>query len=120
MVRYTLLARYKGQVAIVFRASFVLIPSHQVHTSLSDALSYLKCVKEDCVVLVSKPLKLTYSPQPQGGKPYTLLPISGNPNIDRGPLHLFTAATLPIASREGHGGEMPMCVKLPPCFRSSK
>ena len=68
MVRYTLLACYKGQVAVVFGASFVLIPSHQVHTSLSDALSYLKSAKEDCVVLVSMPLKLTYSPQPWGGQ----------------------------------------------------
>ena len=99
MVCYTLLARYKGQVAIVFGASFVLIPSHQVRTSLSDALSYLKCANEDCVVLVSKPSKLRYSPQPRGGKPYTLLPISGNPDVDRGPLHLFMATTLPIASR---------------------
>ena len=82
MVSYTLPARYKGQVAIVFGASVVLIPSHQVRTSLSDALSYLKCAKEDCVVLVSTPLKPMYSPQPWGGKPYTLLPISGNPDID--------------------------------------
>ena len=79
MVRYTLLAHYKGQVAVVFGASFVLIPSHQVHTSLSNALSYLKCVKEDCVVLVSTPLKPMYSPQPQGGKPYTLLPLAATP-----------------------------------------
>ena len=120
MVRYTLPACYKGQVAIVFRASFVLIPSHQARTSLSDALSYLKSAKEDCVVLVSTPSKLTYSPQPWGGKPYTLLPISSDRNVDRGPLHSFAAATLPIGSREGHGGEMPMCVKLPPCFGSSK
>ena len=104
----------------MFGALFVLIPSHQACTSLSDALSYLKSAKEDCVVLVSMPSKLTYSPRPWGGKPYTLLPISGNPDIDRGPLHSFTAATLPIASREGCGGEMPMHVKLPPCFRSSK
>ena len=57
MVRYTLPARYKGQVAVVFGVSFVLIPSHQAHTSLSNALSYLKCAKEDCVVLVSTPSK---------------------------------------------------------------
>ena len=120
MVCYTLPARYKGQVAVVFGASFVLIPSHQGRTSLSDALSYLKSAKEDCVVLVSMPSKLTYSPQPLGGKPYTLLPISSDPDIDQGPLHSFAATTLPIASREGHGGEMPVCVKLPPCFGSSK
>ena len=101
MVRYTLPACYKGQVAVVFGASFVLIPSHQACTSLSDALLYLKCANEDCVVLVSMPSKPRYSPQPRGGKPYTLLPISGDPDIDRGPLHLFAAATLPIASREG-------------------
>ena len=65
------------------------------------------------MVLVSMPSKLTYSPQPRGGKPYTLLPISGDPDIDQGPLHSFAATTLPIASREGHGGEMPVCVKLP-------
>ena len=120
MVCYTLLAHYKGQVAVVFGASFVLILSYQVHTSLSNTLSYLKYAKEDCVVLVSTPSKLTYSPQPWGGKPYTLLPISSNPNVDRGPLHSFVAATLLIASREGHGSEMPVCVKLLPCFGSSK
>ena len=120
MVCYTLPARYKGQVAIVFGASFVLIPSHQARTSLSDALLYLKSAKEDCVVLVSMPSKPTYSPQPRGGKPYTLLPINSDPDIDRGPLHSFAATTLPIASREGCGGEMPVHVKLPPCFRSSK
>ena len=59
-------------------------------------------------------------PSTTGGQPYTLLPISGDPDVDRGPLHSFAAATLPIASREGHGGEMPVCVKLPPCFGSSK
>ena len=120
MVCYTLLACYKGQAAIMFGVSFVLIPSHQAHTSLSNALSYLKCAKEDCVVLVSTPSKPMYSPQPQGGKPYTLLPISGDPDIDRVPLHSFAATTLPIASREGHGSDMPVHVKLPPCFRSSK
>ena len=120
MVRYTLPARYKGQVAVVFGALFILIPSHQAHTRLSDTLSYLKSAKEDCVVLVSMPSKPTYSPQPRGGKPYTLLPISSDPDVDRGPVHLFTATTLPIGSREGRGGEMPMHVKLPPCFRSSK
>ena len=62
MVRYRLLARYKGQVAVVFGALFVLILSHQARTSLSNALLYLKCVKEDCVVLVSMPSQLTYSP----------------------------------------------------------
>ena len=73
------------------------------------------------MVLVSIPSKPTYSPQPWGGgKHYTILPISGDPDIGRGPLHSFTAATLPIASREGCGSEMPMCVKLPPCFGSSK
>ena len=120
MVHYTLPACYKGQVAVVFGASFVLILSHQAHTRLSDALLYLKSAKEDCVVLVSTPSKLTYSPQPWGGKPYTLLPISGDPNIDQGPLHSFTAATLPIGSTEGCGSEMPVHVKLLPCFRTSK
>ena len=120
MVHSTLPACYKGQIAIVFRVSFVLISSHQARTSLSDALSYLKHAKEDCVILVSMPSKPTYSPQLCGGKTYTLLLISGDPDVDRGPLQMFAAATLPTASREGHGGEMPVCVKLPPCFGSSK
>ena len=68
MVCYTLPAHYKGQVAVVFGVSFVLIPSHQARTSLSDALSYLKSVKEDCVVLVSMPSKPMYSPQQWGGQ----------------------------------------------------
>ena len=50
----------------------------------------------------------------------TMLPISGNPDIDRGPLHLFAATVLPTASREGRGGGMSVGIKLPPCFRSSK
>ena len=122
MVRYTVPVHYKGQVAIVFGASFVLIPSHQACTRLSNALSYLKSAKEDCVVLVSTSSKPMYSPQPWGGggKPYTLLPFSSDPDIDQCPLHSFTATTLPIGSREGHGSEMPMHVKLLPCFRSSK
>ena len=120
MVCYTLPACYKGQVAIVFGTSFVLIPSHQARTSLSDALSFLKSTTEDCVVFVSTPSQLRYSSQPRGDKSYTLLPISGDPDIDLGPLHLFMAATLPIASREGCGSEMPVRIKLLPCFGSSK
>ena len=64
MVRYTLLSSYKGQPAIVFGASFVLIPAHQARTSLSDALSYLKHTMKDCIVLVSTLTKPTFSPQP--------------------------------------------------------
>ena len=80
MVHYTLPARYKGQVAIVFGVLFVLIPSHQARTSLSDALSYLKCAKEDCVVLVSMPSKPTYSPQPWGGaNPILYYPLAVTP-----------------------------------------
>ena len=63
MVRYTLPSSYKGQPDIVFGASF-LIPAHQVRTSLSDALSYLKHATKDCVILVSMPTKQTFSPQP--------------------------------------------------------
>ena len=69
---------------------------------------------------MAMPAKPTFYPQPWRGKNFTLLPISSNPDMDRGPLHSFVATTLPIASREGHGSEMPVCVKLPPCFRSSK
>ena len=120
MVRYTLPSGYRGQPAIVFGVSFVLIPTHQAQTSLSDTLRYLKCIEEDSVILVSMPAKPTFSPQPQQGKYLTLLPISSNSNIDRGPLHSFAATTLPTASREGHGGDMPVCIKLLSCFGSSK
>ena len=120
MVHCTLPASYKGHPAIVFGALFVLIPAHQSQTSLSDALLYLKHATEDCIILVSMHTKPMFSPQPQRGKHLTLLPISGDPDVDQGPLHLFTAATLPVASREGHGGDMAVCVKLPPCFGSSK
>ena len=30
-----------------------------------------------------------------------MLPISGNPDIDQGPLHSFAAAILPTASKDG-------------------
>ena len=66
------------------------------------------------------PAKPTYSPQPWKSKYLTLLPISSNPDIDRGPLHTFATAGLPVASKEGRGGDMPMRVKMPSCFGSSK
>ena len=65
-------------------------------------------------------LKANVLPSTTGGKPYTLLPISSDSDIDRGSLHLFGAATIPIASREGCGSEMPMRIKQPPCFGSLK
>ena len=119
-IRYTLPTPYKGQPAIVFGASFIFIPAYQACTNLHDSLTFLKNAKEDSEVLVAMPAKPTYSPQPQKSKYLTLLPISGNPNVDRGPLHTFAAAGLPVASKEGCGGEMPMCVKMLSCFRSSK
>ena len=120
MVRYTLPSGHKGKPAIVYGVSFVYIPAHQAWTSLSDALTYLGCSKEDCVILVSKPSKLTYSPQLQRGKYFTLQPMNGDPDADRSPLSSFAAATLPVASREGCGGDMTIHIKLPPCFGSSK
>ena len=64
--------------------------------------------------------KANVLPQLQKSKYLTFLPISGNPDVDQGPLHLFAATTLPTASREGHGGDMPVRIKLLPCFGSSK
>ena len=52
------------------------------------------------------PMKLTYSPQPQGNRYFTLLPINGNPGTDRGPLSLFAVATLHMASCKGQGDDM--------------
>ena len=100
--------------------SFVFIPTHQTCMSLRNGLTFLKDTKEDSVVLVAMPSKPTYSPQPRKGRYLTLLPISSNPNVDRGPLHTFAAAGLPVASKEGRGGDMPVRVKMPSCFRSSK
>ena len=87
LVRYTLPTPYKGQPAIVFGVSFVFIPTYQAHTNLRDGLTFPKNAKEDSVVLVAMPSKPTYSPQPRRGRYLTLLPISGSPNMDRGPLH---------------------------------
>ena len=115
-----LLTPYKGQPAIVFGASFIFIPTYQARTNLRDGLMFLKSAKEDSVVLVAMPSKPTYSPQPRRGRYLTLLPISGSPNVDQGPLHTFAAASLPMASKEGHGGDMSVRVKMPSCFGSSK
>ena len=120
LIRYVLLTPYKGQPAIVFGASFVFVPTYQARTNLRDSLTFLKSTKEDSVVLVATPSKPTYSPQPQRGRYLTLLPISGSPDMDRGPLHTFAAAGLPVASKEGHGGDMSVRVKMPSCFGSSK
>ena len=79
MVRYTLPSGHKGKLVIVYGASFVYITAHQAQTSLSNALTYLGHSKEDCIILVSMPTKPTYSPQPQRGKYFTILPINGDP-----------------------------------------
>ena len=118
LVYYTLLTPYKGQPAIVFGVSFIFIPTYQAHTNLHNGLTFLKNTKEDSVVLVAMPSKPTYSPQPRKGR--YLTPISGNPNVDQGPLHTFAAAGLPVASKEGCGGDMPVRVKMPSCFGSSQ
>ena len=120
LIRYTLPTPYKGQPAIVFGASFVFIPTYQACTNLRDGLTFLKNAKGDSIVLVVMPSKPTYSPQPRRGRYLTLLPISGSPNVDRGPLHTFAAASLPMASKEGHGGDMSVRVKMLSCFGSSK
>ena len=49
----------KGKPAVVFGASLVYILARQSRTNLSNALSYLKRAKGDCVVLVSMPVKPT-------------------------------------------------------------
>ena len=66
IVHHTLPEGNKGKPAVIFGASLVYILARQARTSLSDTLSYLKCTKGDCVILVSMPMKLTYSPQPKG------------------------------------------------------
>ena len=95
LVCYTLPTLYKGQPAIVFGASFVFVPTYQACTNLRDGLIFLKSTKEDSIVLVVTPSKPTYSPQPRRGRYLTLLPISGSPDVDRGPLHTFAATGLP-------------------------
>ena len=116
LICYTPLTPYKGQPAIVFGASFVFVPTYQACTNLRNGLTFLKSAKEDSVVLVVMPSKTTYSPQPRRGRYLTLLPISGSPDMDRGPLHTFAATSFPVASKEGHGSDMSVHVKMPSCF----
>ena len=120
LVHYMLPTPYKGQPPIVFVASFIFVPTYQACTNLRDGLTFLKSAKEDSVVLVVMPSKPTYCPQPWRGRYLTLLPISGSPDVDPGPLHTFAATSLPMASKEGRGGDMSMRVKMPSCFGSSK
>ena len=120
MVCYTLVSGPKGKPAVIYGALFVYIPAHQARTSLTDTLSYLKHSKVDCVILVSTPIKLMYSPQPRRGRYFTMLPINSDSDADRGPLSSFAAATLHVASQEGQGNDMAICIKLPPSFGSSK
>ena len=113
LICYTLPTSYKGQPAIVFGASFFFIPAYKACMNLHDGLTFLKNAKEDSVVLVAVPAKPTYAPQPRKGRYLTLLPISGNPNVDRGPLHAFAAAGLPVASKERRGGDTSMLQRGP-------
>ena len=117
---HTLPEGNKGKPVVVFGALLVYILARQAQTNLGDALSYLKHAKGDCVILVSMPIKLTYSPQPQRNWYFTLLPINGDSGVDHGPLSLFAAATLHVASREGRGDDIAVWIKLQPCFGSSK
>ena len=110
----------KSKPAVVFGASLVYILAHQAQINLSDALSYLKRAKGDCIILVLTPMKPTYSPQPRRSQYFTLLPINGDSGMDSGPLSLFAAATLHVTSCEGQGDDMAIWIKLPPCFGSSK
>ena len=82
MVHHTLAVSHKDSPIVVYGASFIYIPMHQVRTSLTDALKYLRRSKEDCVVLVSTPSKPMFSPQPQKGEYYMMLPINGDPDAD--------------------------------------
>ena len=107
----------KGRPAVVFGALLVYILARQSRTNLSDTLSYLKCAKGDCVVLVSMPIKPTYSPQPRRNRYFTLLSINGNSGVDRGLLSSFAVA---VASHKGWDDDMAVQIKLPPCFGSSK
>ena len=120
MVLYTLASGPKGKPAVIYGASFVYILAHQAQTSLTDTLSYLRHSKEDCVVLVSTPIKPTYSPQPRRGRYFTMLPINSDWDADRSPLSSFATATFHMASREGRGDNMAICIKLLPSFGSSK
>ena len=119
-MHHTIPEGHKVKPAVIFGASLVYIPAHQVRTSLSTALAYLKHAKGDCVILVSMPNQPTYSPQPRGKWYFTLVPINSNPDVDHGPLSSFTVATLHVASHEGRGGDMAVQIKLLLCFGSSK
>ena len=57
MVPHMLVVSHKGKPIVVYGASFVYIPAHQ-------ALKYLASAQEDCTVLVSMPIRPTFSPQP--------------------------------------------------------
>ena len=120
IVHHTLPEGNKGKPVVVFGASLVYIPACQAQTNLGDALSHLKHAKGDCTILVSTPIKPTYSPQPRRNWYFTLLPINGDSGMDCGPLSLFAAATLHVASHEGWGDDMAIWIKLPPCFGSFK
>ena len=67
MVWHTLVVSHKGSPVMVYGASFAYILTHQARTSLTDGLKYLKISKEDCIILVSTPVKPTFSPHPKGG-----------------------------------------------------
>ena len=120
IVCHTLPEGNKGKPVVVFGASLVYILARQARTNLSDALSYLKHTKGDCVILISTPTKPTYSPQPRRSQYFTLLPINGDSGMDRGPLSSFAVATLHMASCEGQGDDMAVWIKLLPCIGSSK
>ena len=94
MVHYSLPSGHKGSPAVVYGASFIYILTHQVRTSLSDALDYLRHSKEDCVILVSTPTKLMFSPQPR----CTVIKVP-HPKREGGPVLLLQNYPHPLSLR---------------------
>ena len=120
MVHHTVAVSNRGAPVMVYGVSYMHIPAHQSRTRLTDTLKYLRTATEDCMVLISTPVKPTFCPQPRAKKYYTLLPINGDPGAKQGPIDSFAPTTLLVASREGWPNGMATHVKLLPCFGLSK
>ena len=93
----------------------VYVPALQAQLTFGVNMKALHNLSMEPVALVYILPNCPLMPEPSSGEHYTLLPLTGDPNISIGALQTFMTAKLTVASRHGWA-DMGVQLKLPPCF----
>ena len=101
--------------APMYAMATVYVPTIQERLCFLTALAGLHQLQMEVAALVYMPKNCTYMPKPSSGNHYTLLPLTGDKNINIGALSSFAAAKLTVASKHS-GSNMGVHLKLPSNF----